>query len=206
MAASTNARLGRLARAALPIVLLVSLAPNAFGAGDVEVGRALAAGCAGCHGAQGVSNIAGVPSLAGQTDLFLQWQLVFFRSGRRANPIMGPLASGLSDEDIKNIGAYFASLPKFGRAEPAGTPDPALHAQGREVAARNGCATCHMDDFNGKKAAAAIAYQREDYLVQALTDYRAAARPSTGVAAMNEAASGLSDADIKALAHYLSLL
>ena len=195
-----------LARAVLPLGLLVSLVPPALGAGDVEAGRVRAQGCTGCHGAQGVATMPGVPSLAGQTDMFLQWQLVFFRSGRRANPIMGPMAAGLSDEDIKNIGAYFASLPKFGRTEPAAPDNPDLSAKGQAAAARFGCASCHMDDFNGKKAAAAISDQREDYLVHALTDYREAARPSTGVAAMNEVASGLSDDDIKALAHYLSAL
>ena len=54
-----------------------------------------------------------------------------------------------------------------------------------------------MDDFTGKKAVAAIAHQREDYPIQALTDYRDASRPSTHVAAMNEAAAGLSDEDIE---------
>lgn len=203
MAATTNAGLRG---SALALALLVSLAPNAFGAGDAEAGRTVAAGCAGCHGAHGVSTMPGVPSLAGQTDMFLEWQLVFFRSGRRANPIMGPLASGLSDEDIKNIGAYFSSLPKFGSVKPAESTDTALHARGQAAAAQYHCANCHMDDFTGKKAAALLAYQREDYLVHALTDYRDASRPSTGVAAMNEAASGLSDEDIKALAHYLSSL
>jgi cytochrome c553 len=64
----------------------------------------------------------------------------------------------------------------------------------------------HMDDFRGKQAAASIANQREDYLAKALADYRSQARPSVGVAAMTEAASGLSDDEIAALAHYLATL
>ena len=65
------------------------------------------------------------------------------------------------------------------------------------------CAACHTDTFAGKQAAPAIAHQHKDYLIQALTDYRSNARPSVGVAAMTEAASGLSDEDIKTLAQFL---
>ena len=68
------------------------------------------------------------------------------------------------------------------------------------------CAACHTDNFAGKQAAARLTRQREDYLVKALADYRSGARPSTGVAAMNEAAAGLSDPEIAALAHYLVTL
>ena len=68
---------------------------------------------------------------------------------------------------------------------------PESAAKGKVVAAQHRCASCHKDNFRGERAAAAIANQREDYLVKALTDYRSAARPSVGVAAMNEAAAGL---------------
>ena len=199
--AATRARLACLAR----VLWLVSLASGASAAGDVEAGRARAQACAGCHGEHGVSTLPGAPSLAGQTDQFLQWQLVFFRSGRRENPLMSPMAAELSDEEIRNLGAYFASLPKFGPPDPVSV-DPALRARGQEVASKHNCANCHMDDFHGKNAAANVADQREDYLAKALADYRSAARPSTGVAAMTEAAAGLSDDDIKALAHFLASL
>lgn len=171
-------------------------------AADVAAGQARAEVCQACHGAQGVSENPDIPSLAGQQDKYLQWQLVFFRSGRRANEIMGPIAADLSDEDVRNLGAYFASLP-------AGTPpaqdiDPALRQAGQAVAQQHRCAACHTDTFGGKQAAPAIAHQHRDYLVKALTDYRSGARPSTGVAAMTEAASGLSDNDIAALAQFLT--
>lgn len=206
MTRGTRAGPVRLARVFLPVALSFSLAAAAVAAsGDVSAGQERAQACAGCHGAQGASSMQGMPSLAGQTDSFLQWQLVFFRSGRRQNSLMTPLAADLSDEEIRNLGAYFASLPKPSRAETA-IPDPALQAKGRQVAAEHRCANCHMDDFHGKQAAADIASQREEYLAKALADYRSAARPSTGVAAMTEAAAGLSDDDIKALAHYLATL
>jgi cytochrome c553 len=115
------------------------------------------------------------------------------------------MAAELTDEDVRNLGAYYASLPRS--AEPAQiTADAALKAKGEAVAGQHHCAACHMDDFRGKQAAASIANQREGYLAKALADYRSQARPSVGVAAMTEAASGLSDDEIAALAHYLATL
>ncbi len=184
-------------------VLLQTAAVHA--AGDVAAGRDRAAVCAACHGANGVSTMAGVPSLAGQTDQFLQWQLVFFRSERRKNQAMQAFAAQLSDEDIRNLGAYYASLP-WSSQPAAKVADAALRAKGQTIAAEHHCANCHMDNFRGKQAAASLADQREDYLVHALADYRSASRPSTGVAAMTEAAAGLSDEDIAALSHFLASL
>lgn len=190
----------------LLLAAIISLpAPRAEAAGDAAAGRDKAKVCAACHGENGVSAVQGIPSLAGQQDQFIQWQLVFFRSGRRPNPVMAPLVADLSDEDIRNLGAYFNSLP-YSTKVADGTRNPQLAAKGQTVAAQHRCASCHHDNFRGERAAAAIADQREDYLVKALTDYRSASRPSTGVAAMTEAAAGLSDDDIAAVAHYLATL
>ena len=64
-------------------------------AADVAAGKALAEGCAGCHGADGVSQMPLTPSLAGEPDEFVQWQLVYFRSGFRKSEVMGPIAESL---------------------------------------------------------------------------------------------------------------
>jgi cytochrome c553 len=138
-------------------------------------------------------------------DSFLQWQLVFYRSGRRHNEIMEAATGPLEDADVRNLGAYYASLPPVA-IPPGPDPAPGLSATGAAIAATHHCANCHTDSFGGARAAARVARQREDYLVKALADYRSGARPSTGVAAMNEAASGLADSDIAALAHYLAYL
>ena len=188
-----------LAWAAAAAVCLMS-AP-AFAAADIAAGQERAEACGACHGARGVSEDPAVPSLAGQQDRFLQWQLVFFRSGRRANEIMGAMAADLSDADIRNLGAYFASLPAD--RPPPPEPDPALRAAGQALAEQNHCAACHTDTFAGKQAAPAIGGQHREYLAKALTDYRSSARPSTGVAAMTEAAANLGDNDIQALATFL---
>src|SRR6266850_1631992 len=125
--------------------------------------------CTSCHGEGGVSQTENTPSLAGQPDLFLQWQLVFFRSGSRKNDVMESIAEQLSNEDIRNLGAYFASLP------PATTTKPGESSQaesGAKIVAGRSCASCHTDTFAGTKGTARIAGQREDYLVKALHDYK----------------------------------
>ncbi len=186
----------------IAVVVLAGCLIGQAKAADVEAGQAKAAACAACHGTNGVSRAPAIPSLAGQREKFLQWQLVFFRSGRRENAIMGPIASALSDEDIRNLGAYYASLPRA--PPPAPPPDPALRQAGEALASQHRCASCHTDTWGGKQAAPAIGFQHKDYLIKALSDYRSGARPSVGVAAMTEAASRLSDKDIAALAQYLA--
>src|SRR5580693_8477727 len=79
--------------------------------------RADALGCFACHGADGVATAdalaadKNVPNLAHQTDLYLQFQLVFFRKGVRKNEVMNAMAEQLSNDDLRDISAYFASLP-----------------------------------------------------------------------------------------------
>lgn len=173
-------------------------------AADVEAGKALSEACINCHGRNGVSIIEYIPSLAGQPDLFVQWQLVFFRSGVRQNAMMRPIVEALSNEDIRNLGAYYASLPPMQNKRP--DPDPALSRKGAEAAAGRRCASCHTDSYAGIKATARLAGQRQEYLIKALNDYKEGARTGGGVAAMADIAVELSSEEIEALAHYLSHL
>ena len=172
-------------------------------AADVAAGKAKAEMCAACHGDNGVSQTENIPSLAGQPDLFTQWQLIFFRAGTRKSEVMQPLAEELQNEDIRNLGAYFASL-----APPAPPKDdnPDLSAKGKQAAMGRRCAFCHNDNYAGVKAVARVAGQREDYLKQALLDYKSSKRSGGGMAAMAEVARVLSDEEIEALAHYLAHL
>jgi cytochrome c553 len=169
-------------------------------AADVAVGKARAEGCAACHGADGVSQIALTPSLAGQPDEYVQWQLVYFRSGARKSEVMEPIAQALSNEDIRNLGAYYASLPP---PQPSVVAD-AIAATGEKLAVQRRCKSCHAEDYNGFRAAARLSGQREDVLVQALREFRSGRRVGSGVASMTEVAYGLTDADMVALAHYMA--
>ena len=169
-------------------------------AADVAAGKALAEGCAGCHGANGISQTVLTPSLAGQPDEFVQWQLVYFRSGARKSEVMGPIAEALNNEDIRNLGAYYASLPPPKPQAPA----DALAQTGEKLAARHRCKNCHSDDYSGFRAAARLAGQREDVLLKALREFKTGARVGSGVASMADVTYDLSDADMQALAHFMA--
>lgn len=199
-------RVGRWRRGwAVALAAGVWLAGSAVGAwaADAAAGKARYATCAACHGENGVSTIEGTPSLAGQPDGFIQWQLVYFRGGRRKSPVMEPMATGLSDADVRNLGAYLSSLPA--PKAPAGAdPDAALTATGAKVAEKHHCSSCHKDDFSGTQATARLAGQREDYLIKALHDFKSGQRTGGGVAAMADATYSLTDDDMRALAHFLS--
>jgi len=90
------------------------LLSGAATAADVDAGKAKAAVCAACHGANGISVIPDYPNLAGQKVKYLQSAIKAYRDGERKNPIMSPMAAGLTDTDVANIAAYFASLPAGG--------------------------------------------------------------------------------------------
>ena len=79
-------------------------------AADIAAGKAKAAMCAGCHGGAGISPTPIWSNLAGQKEQYLVHQLKMFRSGERKNSQMSPMAMALTDEDIVNISAYYASL------------------------------------------------------------------------------------------------
>lgn len=79
-------------------------------AADLDAGKQKTASCAGCHGAAGISNNPAWPNLAGQKEQYLQIQLRAFRAGSRRNPMMNGMAKTLTDADIENLAAHFASL------------------------------------------------------------------------------------------------
>ena len=77
-------------------------------AGDAAAGKQKAAVCKGCHGIDGNSIMPLWPKLAGQHAAYLAKQMKAFRSGERKDPVMAPMAMGLSDTDIDNIAAFYA--------------------------------------------------------------------------------------------------
>lgn len=78
-------------------------------AGDAAAGKAKAVACAACHGANGISMNPLWPNLAGQQEQYLAKQITAFRDGTRKDPMMTPMATGLSDADIANLAAYFSA-------------------------------------------------------------------------------------------------
>src|SRR3978361_646153 len=120
------------------IILVATLfAATALGtsahAADIAAGKEKAELCVGCHGENGISQMENIPSLAAQPDQFIQWQLVFFRAGARKNEQMQPIVEQINNDDIRNLGAYFASLtpPKASKPD----DNPALPTNGANAPA-----------------------------------------------------------------------
>ena len=188
----------RFNRALLPAALAFALAcAPAFA--DNDDAKAKFQACAACHNDNGISTTENIPSLAGQTDRYAQWQLVYFRSGTRKSEIMNPIAESLSNEDVRDLGSYIAQLPA---AEPASPAHPDLIEKGRALAAQNRCTACHGEKLEGNGAAARLSGQREDYLLKALQDFKAGQRVGGGMAAMADVVYPLSPDDLPALAAY----
>jgi cytochrome c553 len=93
----------------LAAALLVA-APVSLAAGDAAAGKAKSATCAGCHGAAGISGNDLWPNLAGQKEGYLAKAMKDYRDGKRNDPMMSSMAKPLSDQDIADLAAYYASL------------------------------------------------------------------------------------------------
>ena len=156
--------------------------------------------CASCHGPDGTSGTPGIPSIAAQPRVYLENLLVLVREGVRGGETMQQQMKGLSDREIAAFAAHFAKLPL--RAAP-GEPDAALIKQGRLASARYRCGICHLRDYRGREGSPRLAGQREEYLADIMRAFRDAP-PRGSDANMSAAMYGVSDADIRAMAHLLA--
>jgi len=98
------------------LLLITSIASLAMlgpvhAAGDVEAGKTKSAMCAACHGADGNSAAPNFPKLAGQHADYVAKQLSEFKSGQRKDATMNGMAAALSEQDMADLAAYFATLP-----------------------------------------------------------------------------------------------
>ena len=176
-------------------------------AGSVEAGKARAVVCAACHGADGNSLNPEWPSLAGQHESYIAGALQAFRKGTRQNVLMSGQAASLSDQDIVDLAAYFATQP----AQPK-TADPALvrtgerlYRGGNQDTATGACIACHGPTGRGNAPAAypALAGQHANYTVAQLKAYRSGERTSDPGQMMRSIAARLTDNEIQAVASYI---
>lgn len=173
---------------------------------DVAKGEASFATCASCHGADGNSGTPTNPKLAQQHPEYLVKQLQEFKSGKRANAIMMGFASGLSEDDMKNIAFWLAS----NKAKTGFAKDKELVALGeriyrggiqdRQIAA---CAGCHSPTGAGIPAQyPRLSGQHAEYVTTQLTNFRDGIRKNS--LQMNQVAAKLNDREIRALADYIA--
>lgn len=157
--------------------------------------------CAACHGEDGNSVNPEVPSIAGQPKLFIENQLILFREELRRSDAMLAVVKGLKDPEIIRLAEHFSKLPaKSMESAPA---DATLVKQGQGKAKELRCGICHLSDFSGQKQVPRLAAQRELYLEREMRSYRDGKR-SGGDTIMAAALYGVSDADLRALAHFLA--
>ncbi|MEM7358002.1 MAG: c-type cytochrome [Pseudomonadota bacterium] len=179
-------------------------------AGDAVAGETKSATCASCHGADGISTIAIYPNLAGQVPGYTAAQLKAFQNGDRDNAIMAGQVAQLTDEDMADLDAYYASLPA--KASAAMTDeDKALAEAGRAIY-RGGyadrgisaCMSCHGPSGHGiPKNYPRISAQHKEYLEQQLLAYKKGERTGYNEI-MSDIAFGLSELQIKQLSAYIA--
>ncbi|MBQ4854965.1 cytochrome c4 [Rhodanobacter sp. B2A1Ga4] len=151
-AASTAAAPASAATAAAPAT---AVATAAVKPGDATAGQAKAAVCGACHGMDGNSADAQYPKLAGQSEQYIVRQLTSFKAAKRQNPIMMGMASPLSEQDMHDLGAYFASkTPLPGVADQALVEHgQTLFRQGDATRGIPACMACHSIDGRGNPGA-----------------------------------------------------
>lgn len=175
--------------------------------GDAARGKAAAGVCAACHGLDGSAPANPLwPKLSEQGGPYIVQQLQAFKSGERQDPLMTPQAAALTEQQMHDLAAYYASLQM--RPNEA---DPTLVELGERIyqggLADKGvaaCAACHSPTGAGNPAAAypRIGGQHAAYLTKALTEYRSGQRQTDVNRIMRDIAAKLSDQEIKAVASY----
>jgi len=151
-----------------------------FKDGDAARGAPKAAVCSACHGPSGNSTNPEWPRLAGQSAVYIVEQLRLFRSGVRDNPVMKPLASTLSDQDIDDLAVYYeAQTPGGLEADPSyWQAGQTLYLRGDRAHDVPACVACHGPVGRGNLAAGypALQAQQSVYVVKQLNDYSRGAR------------------------------
>ena len=192
----------------LGITGMAHAAGDAAASGNAAAGQAKAAVCGACHGPDGNSMAPNFPKLAGQGERYLPKQLRDIKAGKRTVLEMTGLLTNMSDQDLADIAAYFAS-----QKGSVGAADPKLVARGEELF-RGGkldqgmpaCTGCHSPNGAGNTAAGFphLGGQHAQYVAKQLTAFREGDRTNDGdTLVMRSIAAKLSNKDIEALASYV---
>jgi cytochrome c553 len=203
-------------KAALAILFATSFVTHAseeaHAKADPAKGKAIAESiCVACHGADGNSLIPANPKLAGQVEEYIYKQLKNFKPvgdkpAVRNNPIMAGMAAPLSDEDMKNVAAWFSSQ----KQNPAAAKDEKQIALGQKIWRQGdfkkgipACAGCHGPAGAGLPALfPRLAGQFQEYTEAQLKSFRVEERANDPEKMMRMIAAKLSDVEIKAVAEY----
>jgi cytochrome c553 len=193
---------------AFAVLAMFGAVSTAHAAGDAAAGQTKSAMCAACHGATGSkTTLPTYPTLAGQHASYIAKQLADFKSGARMDPIMMGMVAALSEQDMADIAAYFAS-----QAASVGSADAEKAAAGKKiyeggdkVKGVSACMACHGPSGAGNPGAAfpGLGGQNKDYVVKALKDFRSGTRSNDLNGMMRDIAAKMSDSDIDNVAEYI---
>ncbi|WP_444996581.1 c-type cytochrome [Aliikangiella sp. IMCC44359] len=188
-------------------LLLAALFVSNVSAGDAAKGKSKTAVCAGCHAADGNSPLAINPKIAGQGEKYLIKQLHDFKSGARPNATMAPMANMLSDEDIENVAAFYASQKIQYSAVPEEYIElgSRLYRSGDSDRGIPACMACHGATGNGMAAAGypSVGGQHPEYVKAQLIAFRSGERNNDLNNVMRDVVAKMSDEQIEALAYYM---
>nr|WP_235276208.1 c-type cytochrome [Methylotenera sp. G11] len=161
--------------------------------------------CAACHGADGNSAITLNPKLASQHPEYIEKQLTEFKSGKRANAVMSGMAAGLSEQEIKDLAAYFAAKKlNLGQATKngAGSLGEKIYRGGVAATSVPACASCHGPSGAGlPKQFPRLGGQHADYTLAQMKAFRSAERANAPM--MMAIAAKMTDAEMAAVADYI---
>ena len=192
----------------LTAVLTIGLIGSVQAAGDATAGQAKAAACAACHGADGNSAAPNFPNLAGQGERYLLKQMHEIKSGARAAPLMAGQLDNLSEQEMADIAAYFAA-----QKGTVGAAKADLVKQGEELYRAGSkrknaaaCSACHSPTGQGNDLAGfpSLSGQHAQYTAAQLQAFRNDTRSNDAERIMRDNAELLSDAEIEAVASYIS--
>jgi len=190
--------------------LLVFISLQAFAKGDASAGQAKSAICAACHGADGNSTVPNWPKLAGQHEKYMTRQVTLIKSGARQVPEMLGIVPGLSDQDIEDLSAFFASQENSGGVADQSkvTAGELIYRAGNADSGVPACMACHGPAGEGNPLSGypALSGQHATYTSKMLTGFRAGenwGEDDDASEVMNGVASALTDEEIEAVSSYI---
>jgi cytochrome c553 len=194
--------------ATLSLLAACGLSTASLAEGTREAGQAKSTACVACHGIDGNSANPEWPSIAGQSPSYTVRQLKAFRGGERQNPLMTPMAVGLSDADIDDLAAFYASqaIRATGETEPSKLElGRRVYRAGNLGGKVTSCAGCHgpTGRGNGPAGYASLQGQHATYVAAQLRAYKAGTRTTDPNQMMRDVAALLSDQEIDAVAAYV---
>lgn len=183
--------------------------------GNADDGKNKSAMCAACHGVDGNGAVPIYPKLAGQSAAYIAKQLADFKLGMtsggkqgRADPVMGGMTMALSEQDMADLGAYFASQELSAGSNTSNDTGKKLYLGGDSSRGITACVACHGVNGKGMEQAVfpAIGQQNAAYIKSQLEKFRSGARTNDKASMMRKIAMKLEDADIEALTEYVASL